>query len=475
MKTRFLILIILFIIPSLIFTQCPGPTAINYKDKAKNLGADEFSKQQAYIWLATYYAYKCECETGSPRSEQLVGMINRIVDTYSAYTKNAYGSISKVSTCKSQDGNGNSETTEDTGDPNASNHGSGKYFKVNSYDLENLSREILGDSSIVTQNLRGFNLGKDLGESFKSGDNISENLENTAMFLLGDDSEITNALKGYNTGKKLYQGFKDNDLSAVISALPEAINLIWGDEKQREARLARRREKLKERLALRQELLDDKYRVSRYANNTIESQTYSNGDGTDTKTFFDSNGKWQSSIIYKNEEEILMEMKHFYNTEFKDPEYSIVIYYETESIEKWYYDSEKNVIKKEDLVANTEIFKKEDLKTDEKQDENGNKIIEYTYGDYKYPHNVQIFDINGQLLQMITKNPENGQIQIEIDFQTGIEFYYDSKGEITKKVISHKKIKKGIIKTVIQYKNGSPHIEQSIDLSGRIKKEKKLK
>lgn len=145
------------IIPVFSYSQCPGATAISYKNKARNLGPQEFSKQQAYIQLATYYAYKCECENGSPRSAQLVSMINSLVDTYSAYTKNAYGTMSKVSSCKSQDGSGNSGATGDTGNPNASNHGSGIIIEPKKTFLEELSEDIGLDSNVIQLMLEGKN------------------------------------------------------------------------------------------------------------------------------------------------------------------------------------------------------------------------------------------------------------------------------------------------------------------------------
>lgn len=211
------ILFAVFIIPTIIFAQCPGATAISYKNKAQNLGAKEFSKREAYIWLATYYAYKCECDNGSPRAQQLVSMINRVVDTYSAYTKNAYGTISKVSSCKSQDGSGNSNTTGDTGNPNASDHGSGKYFDLGTKEIEDAARQILGDSSIVTKQLAAFNAGQDLGYSIKNNTNISENLENVSQIVFGENSEITKSISNFNLGKSYAQSIKNNDLSGMLS------------------------------------------------------------------------------------------------------------------------------------------------------------------------------------------------------------------------------------------------------------------
>ena len=92
---------------TLINAQCPPSIAVRYKDQAKSLTSPaDFSKQQAYIWLATYHAYKCECENGVDDTVKMVEMINSIVDTYAAYTGNTYGTINKVYTCRSKKNRG---------------------------------------------------------------------------------------------------------------------------------------------------------------------------------------------------------------------------------------------------------------------------------------------------------------------------------------------------------------------------------
>jgi len=80
-----------------VFLKCPGEKALEYKEKSN--AASDVSVQRAYSWLALYYSYKCECEIGSYRSDQLVNVINNVVDSYVMNTGNVYGKISKVSKC----------------------------------------------------------------------------------------------------------------------------------------------------------------------------------------------------------------------------------------------------------------------------------------------------------------------------------------------------------------------------------------
>jgi len=79
--------------------KCPGKKALEYKEMSSN--ATDIDIQKAYSWLALYYTYKCECEMGSPRSDQLVPVINNVVDSYSTNTNDAFGKISKVTKCTS--------------------------------------------------------------------------------------------------------------------------------------------------------------------------------------------------------------------------------------------------------------------------------------------------------------------------------------------------------------------------------------
>ncbi len=83
---------------SITLKKCPGKKALKYKEKSNN--STDTSAQRAYSWLALYYTYKCECEMGSSRSDQLVPMINNLVDSYTTNTNDEYGKISKVSKCK---------------------------------------------------------------------------------------------------------------------------------------------------------------------------------------------------------------------------------------------------------------------------------------------------------------------------------------------------------------------------------------
>ena len=220
MRTKLLTIIIFLLIPTVIYSQCPGATAISYKNKAKNLGPQEFSKQQAYIWLATYYAYKCECDTGSPRSQQLVGMINGIVDTYSAYTKNAYGSISKVSTCKTENGTGSSETTGETGDPNASNHGSG----ITIEPRKSFTQELAEDLGITQNEIQVILEGNYEG----AVDNMNRNrLTNQLSDVFGGNSEIASTLSNglYNLASSIGEERWENEVKVGKEILNQ-INLF---------------------------------------------------------------------------------------------------------------------------------------------------------------------------------------------------------------------------------------------------------
>jgi len=83
--------------------KCPDKKSLEYKEKSNN--APDQSTQRAYSWLSLYYTYKCECEMGSPRSDQLVPVINNVVDSYATNTNGAFGKISKVTKCTSPETN----------------------------------------------------------------------------------------------------------------------------------------------------------------------------------------------------------------------------------------------------------------------------------------------------------------------------------------------------------------------------------
>ena len=79
-------------------TICPGEKALEYKEKSE-ITKDK-AAQKGYNWLILYYTYKCKCDNGSERPEELKGIINNVVDSYIENTKGVYGEISKVSKCK---------------------------------------------------------------------------------------------------------------------------------------------------------------------------------------------------------------------------------------------------------------------------------------------------------------------------------------------------------------------------------------
>jgi len=81
-----------------IATKCPDKKTLEFKEKSDN--ATDIEAQKGYNWLSLYYSYKCKCDNGSIRPEELRGIINSVVDSYIANTGGIYGEISKVSKCK---------------------------------------------------------------------------------------------------------------------------------------------------------------------------------------------------------------------------------------------------------------------------------------------------------------------------------------------------------------------------------------
>jgi len=72
--------------------------ALAYKEKSNT--SSNVDDQRAYSWLALYYNYMDECETGSSRSDYLPILINNVVDSYLSNTNGDYGQISKVKKCE---------------------------------------------------------------------------------------------------------------------------------------------------------------------------------------------------------------------------------------------------------------------------------------------------------------------------------------------------------------------------------------
>lgn len=77
---------------------CPGSKAIEYKNKAENSNPDDSA---VYSYMSAIYAYKCECTNGSSRATELKSVINGMVDVYETAYNSRFGSISRVSSCKS--------------------------------------------------------------------------------------------------------------------------------------------------------------------------------------------------------------------------------------------------------------------------------------------------------------------------------------------------------------------------------------
>jgi len=161
LKTTILILSLFFSLNT--FSQCPGSTAQSYKTKAMNAGTGNTEAIGAYTQLATYYAYKCECENGVTNPEALVQSINAIANVInSKYSK--YGTVATISSCKSNVRNGNGVNGKTS---NSSNGLS------NSQNLENMARTALGDDNILTQSLTNYNNGVELRKAIDNGDYLS--------------------------------------------------------------------------------------------------------------------------------------------------------------------------------------------------------------------------------------------------------------------------------------------------------------
>ena len=430
MKIKLFSLITFLLIPLVIFSQCPGATAIDYKNKAKNLGPQEFSKQQAYIWLATYYAYKCECDTGSPRSQQLVGMINGIVDTYSAYTKNAYGSISKVSTCKAENGTGNSETTGETGDPNASNHGSGKYFEPKKNFLETLMSD-LGMTETDLQNILSGNFDEAI-TNMKYNQDI-----NSISKLTGGNTELATGM--YN----------------LASMIGEELNKPKTPEQLK---------------ALFDKKFDKERNVSYWANDTLISMNTAFGKRS---VYYNYKGKGLvKSQTFDLEGNIITETIHTKN-EF------VTSIFTNNTKFKTIHDGKGNVLKTVDLISGETIFDSSDkLKeiTEEIKNEKGKRIGERILKNGKLFQEIYYFKKEKKVI-----NFENDIKLSELYYsKKGIfktipfkEISFDNKGNIILlRTTEFVKNKTHLVKQT-QYKDGIPFSEQIFE-NGIVISDKKL-
>lgn len=244
-NTNYKVLILLFTI-TLSYGQCPPANAIKYKNDAAKMGADEFSKQQAYIFLATYYNYKCQCDNGVDQPVRMAETINNLVDTYSAYTKNAYGTINKVLTCKSKDG-GTSIESGETGDPNASNHGSGITLEPIKSWVEELSTDLgitqneismilSGDFEGAADNMNRNRLTNQLTDTFSGNGelaaNVSNALYNTAEAIgnkiwedeVREGKKMLNQMNEYNSN---YISFKKPKTSLNFSEASNFNSKNW--------------------------------------------------------------------------------------------------------------------------------------------------------------------------------------------------------------------------------------------------------
>jgi uncharacterized protein YjhX (UPF0386 family) len=153
MKMKIILTVLGIFTFSILSAQCPGAEAENYKTKLQNAGSN-MESGSAYAQLAMYYAYKCECDNGTNRKEQLIVMMNRIVDVMNHPNYSKYGIISKVYDCKDlsvSDSNKNPSSSLDT---NNSENDIKKFLNeigIENSDIENMLK---GDFDTAIVNMR---------------------------------------------------------------------------------------------------------------------------------------------------------------------------------------------------------------------------------------------------------------------------------------------------------------------------------
>ena len=100
MKIKGLFLVLFFGLSINLSAQCQDDVVNNYLAKAKKVEKTNLKERSAFLQLAKYYKYKCECENGSNRPKELVSLINRIVDVNRKYHHNKYAVLEEVTSCK---------------------------------------------------------------------------------------------------------------------------------------------------------------------------------------------------------------------------------------------------------------------------------------------------------------------------------------------------------------------------------------
>jgi len=82
-------------------SQClQDKKAKEFQLKAQKTSKVELKKKSAYLQIAKYYEYVCECKSGTNREDKLITLINRLVDVNKSYHDEKYGIIEKIFKCK---------------------------------------------------------------------------------------------------------------------------------------------------------------------------------------------------------------------------------------------------------------------------------------------------------------------------------------------------------------------------------------
>lgn len=261
MKTKLLCGLLFFTIVNL-KAQCPGAKAIEYKNKAQ---ADS-QNAGAYVNLAAYYAYKCECETGTSREADLIKAMNYHVDTNSGYYKNRFGTITKVTKCKKADGSGgNAQNSSDTGQ-SGNTVGSGLGF---TRELENVLSSTLGADNELTKAFQNYNIGADFGNKIASGNVTGNDLAGFASHAFGDDSGIAQNLDAYAKGENLRNALESGNATDIISSGLQVASLFEVSPEEKERRIKEREAKREKKW---QEKLDKQFNIERTADGSSKRE-----------------------------------------------------------------------------------------------------------------------------------------------------------------------------------------------------------
>ena len=102
MKKKHIFIVLLFFSAVGVFSQCKDfKTAKEYKAKSLKVSKENIKEKSAYLQIAKYYEYICECNNGTNREKKLITLINRIVDVNKSFHLEKYGALVEVVKCKS--------------------------------------------------------------------------------------------------------------------------------------------------------------------------------------------------------------------------------------------------------------------------------------------------------------------------------------------------------------------------------------